>query len=52
MLKAFIVLSSDFKNKNQDELMKELQEYMQYNAAAWMCPEKVIKLWHILIPFA
>ena len=32
--------------------MKELQEYMQYNAAAWMCPEKVIKLWHILIPFA
>lgn len=41
ILKAFIVLSSDFKNKNQDELMKELQEYMQYNAAAWMCPEKI-----------
>lgn len=41
ILKAFIVLSSDFKNKNQDELKTELQEYMKYNAAAWMCPEKI-----------
>ena len=40
-MKAFIVLSDDFKNNNQDELMKELREHMRYNAADWMCPEKV-----------
>ena len=41
-MKAFIVLSSGFKDKNQDEMIKELQEHVTRNTAEWMCPERVI----------
>lgn len=40
-IKAFIVLSNDFKSKNQDELMKELQDHVTNNAGGWMRPEKM-----------
>ena len=40
-MKAFIVLSSDFKNKNQDEMIKELQNYVTKKTGAWMSPRKV-----------
>lgn len=40
-MKAFIVLSSDFKNKNQDEMIKELQNYVIKKTGAWMSPRKV-----------
>ncbi|XP_020612238.1 acyl-coenzyme A synthetase ACSM4, mitochondrial-like [Orbicella faveolata] len=39
--KAFIVLSSGFKERNQDELIKELQDHVTYNTGAWMCPKKM-----------
>lgn len=41
-MKAFVVLSSGFKNRTQDELVKELQDHVAYNTAAWMCPKKVM----------
>ncbi|XP_078368735.1 acyl-coenzyme A synthetase ACSM4, mitochondrial-like [Oculina patagonica] len=40
-IKAFIVLSSGFKNKNQDELITELQDHVTYNTGKWMCPKKM-----------
>ncbi|XP_078366368.1 acyl-coenzyme A synthetase ACSM3, mitochondrial-like isoform X2 [Oculina patagonica] len=40
-IKAFIVLSNGFKDKNQDELIKELQDHVTYNTAEWMCPKKM-----------
>ncbi|KAJ7376470.1 Acyl-coenzyme A synthetase acsm4, mitochondrial-like [Desmophyllum pertusum] len=40
-IKAFIVLSSGFINRNHNELIKELQDHVTYNTAAWMCPKKV-----------
>lgn len=41
-MKTFVVLSSGFTNRNQDELVEELQDHVTYNTAAWMCPDKVI----------
>lgn len=41
-MKAFIVLSSGFKNENQDHLIKTLQDHVTYNSASWMSPEKVV----------
>lgn len=40
-LKAFIVLTSGFKERNQDELIKELQDHVTYNTGTWMCPKKM-----------
>lgn len=40
-IKAFVVLSSGFKDKNQEEMIKELQDHVSYNASGWMRPEKV-----------
>lgn len=40
-MKAFIVLSSDFKNTNQDDMIKELQNYVTKKTGAWMSPRKV-----------
>lgn len=40
-VKAFIVLSSDSKNKNQDEMIKELQNYVTKKTGAWMSPRKI-----------
>lgn len=40
-VKAFVVLSSDSKNKNQDEMIKELQNYVTKKTGAWMSPRKV-----------
>jgi len=40
-VKAFVVLSSDFKNKEQDEMIKELQDYVTKKTGAWMSPRKV-----------
>jgi len=40
-IKAFIVLSSGFKERNQDELIKELQDHVTYSTGAWMCPKKM-----------
>ncbi|XP_078368730.1 acyl-coenzyme A synthetase ACSM4, mitochondrial-like isoform X2 [Oculina patagonica] len=40
-IKAFIVLSSGFKHKHQDELIKELQDHVTYNTGEWMCPKKM-----------
>ncbi|XP_027036792.1 acyl-coenzyme A synthetase ACSM4, mitochondrial-like isoform X1 [Pocillopora damicornis] len=41
IMKAFIVLSSGFKNENQDHLIKTLQDHVTYNSASWMSPEKM-----------
>ncbi|XP_078360117.1 acyl-coenzyme A synthetase ACSM4, mitochondrial-like [Oculina patagonica] len=40
-IKAFVVLSPGFKDKNQDKMIKELQEYVKYNSASYMCPKKM-----------
>ncbi|KAJ7376475.1 acyl-CoA synthetase medium-chain member 4 [Desmophyllum pertusum] len=40
-VKAFVVLSNEFKNKEQDEMMKELQDHVQKSAGAWMSPAKM-----------
>lgn len=40
-MKAFIVLSSDFKNTNQDDMIKELQNYVTKKTGAWMSARKV-----------
>ena len=40
-MKAFVVLSRDFKNKEQDEMIKELQDYVIKKTRAWMSPRKV-----------
>ena len=40
-MKAFVVLSSDFKNKEQDEMIKELQDHVTKKTAAWVSPRKV-----------
>lgn len=37
------MLSSGFKERSQDELIKELQDHVTYNTGAWMCPKKVIQ---------
>ncbi|XP_078364359.1 acyl-coenzyme A synthetase ACSM4, mitochondrial-like [Oculina patagonica] len=39
--KAFVVLSSGFRNKNREQLVRELQDHVTYNTAAWMCPRKM-----------
>ena len=39
--KAFVVLSSEFQNKEENEMISELQDHMMKNAAAWMKPAKV-----------
>ena len=40
-MKAFVVLSSDFKNKEPNEMIKELQDYVTKKTGAWMSPRKV-----------
>ncbi|XP_020612224.1 acyl-coenzyme A synthetase ACSM4, mitochondrial-like isoform X2 [Orbicella faveolata] len=42
-VKAFVVLSSDFKNKEQGEMIKELQDYVTKKTGAWMSPRE--NLW-------
>ncbi|KAM7449919.1 Acyl-coenzyme A synthetase acsm3 [Porites harrisoni] len=41
IVKAFVILSKDFRRKNQDELKKELQDHVRCNTGAWMCPKEV-----------
>ena len=38
MVKAIVVLTDDFKNKEQNDLTKELQDHVTRNTAAWMSP--------------
>ncbi|XP_020612221.1 acyl-coenzyme A synthetase ACSM3, mitochondrial-like [Orbicella faveolata] len=40
-VKAFVVLSSDFKNKEPNEMIKELQDYVTKKTGAWMSPRKI-----------
>ncbi|XP_020612223.1 acyl-coenzyme A synthetase ACSM3, mitochondrial-like isoform X1 [Orbicella faveolata] len=40
-VKAFVVLSSDFKNKEQGEMIKELQDYVTKKTGAWMSPREI-----------
>ncbi|XP_068721631.1 acyl-coenzyme A synthetase ACSM4, mitochondrial-like isoform X2 [Montipora capricornis] len=40
--KAFVVLSSEFQNKEENEVITELQDHMMKNAGAWMKPAKKI----------
>ncbi|KAJ7376472.1 Acyl-coenzyme A synthetase acsm4, mitochondrial-like [Desmophyllum pertusum] len=40
--KAFVVLSGGFKSRNQDEMIKELQDHVTCNTGKWMSPKKVV----------
>ena len=40
-MKAFIVLSSDSKDQQNDDMVKELQNHVTHNTASWMKPHVV-----------